>query len=55
MADFQKIKLAGTGVEFSYVDSGAPDGRTVYRTLIALHGYGWNASGFASLYKIEPW
>jgi len=40
------IKVNQHGVELSYIDSGPPEGQTTYRTVIAIHGYGWSSGVF---------
>jgi len=41
-----KIQVNEQGIELAYIDSGPPEGRESYRTLIAIHGYGWSSAVF---------
>lgn len=40
-----KLPVNDEGIELSYIDSGPPE-QTVYRTVFAIHGFGWGAGMF---------
>jgi hypothetical protein len=38
-----KIVVNDERIQLAYIDSGPPEGMEVYRTLVAIHGYGWSS------------